>query len=414
MRIRYELVDGQARAGFNSSDDLASLRTAIKAVWRNGAIQIVAELNDSRGWGADPGTPLTTSEINTFEPVQAYIQGDLGDVLGRGTRSSLQAGRFTMALGSRRLVANDEYRNATSGFTGLRGDVSAPGGYKAIAFYVLPQLRLPDDGPSLRSNAAALDKESFAAVLWGGYFSRQRKGSPILAEASFLHFGERDRPGRPTRDRSLNNLGLRLVSDPRSGQFEWGLEGIYQWGRISASLGSGAGTLAVSANFLRLHAGYSFPGPWKPRLLLEVDRASGDGSGPGYGRFDTLFGMRRADLAPAGIYGAITRTNLLSPGARLEMAPSKRFDVFVGYRALLLADSRDAFSNTGVRDASGNSGSFAGHQFDLRLRYWLVPNTLRAEFDGVFLAKGRFLNNAPNAPMSGNMRYASFNLTATF
>ena len=417
MRIRYELVDGQARAGFNASDDLASLRTAVKAVWRNGTIQIVAELNDSRAWGADPGTPLTTSEVNRFEPIQAYIQADLGDMLGRGTKTSLQAGRFTMTLGSRRLVSNDEYRNAANGFTGLRGDVSAPGGYKATVFYVLPQLRLPDDGPSLRSNAAALDKESFAAVLWGSYFSRQRKGSPVLAEASFVHFGERDMPARPTRDRSLNNLGLRLVSDPRTGQFEWGLEGlegIYQWGQISASPASGASRLAVSASFLRLHAGYSFPGPWKPRLLVELDRASGDGDGPSYGRFDTLFGMRRADLAPASLYGTVTRTNLLSPGARLEVAPGKRFDAFIGYRALFLADSHDAFANTGVRDASGNSGSFAGHQFDFRLRYWLVPKLLRAEFDGVFLAKGRFLKSAPNAPISGNTRYASFNLTATF
>ena len=275
-------------------------------------------------------------------------------------------------------------------------------------------MRLPDDGPSLRGNVAELDRESFASVLWGGFVSRQRRGSPLLAEASFVHFGERDRPGRPTRDRSLSNLGLRLVSDPRTGHFDWGAEGIYQWGHINASLADGASRLKVSASFLRLHAGYSFAGSWKPRLLFEFDRASGDGSGPSYGRFDTLFGMRRADLAPASLYGVATRTNLLSPGARLEVSPGKRFDAFIGYRALLLADSHDAFSNTAVRDASGNSGRFAGHQFDLRLRYWLLPQYLRAEIDGVYLAKGRFLKAAPNAPANGDTRYASFNLTASF
>ena len=414
MRLRYELVDGQARAGFNASDDLTGLRTAVKAVWRKGAIQLVAELHDSRAWGADPGTPLSTSEVNTLEPVQAYIQADLGDMFGRGTRASIQAGRFTMALGSRRLVSNDEYRSAANGFTGLRGDVSVPGGYKATMFYVLPQRRLPDDGPALRSNGNALDHESFATVMWGGYFSRQGKGSPLLAEASFVHFGERDTPGRATRDRSLNSLGLRAVSEPRIGQFDWGLEGIYQWGTIRASLAADASSLPVSASFLRLAAGYSFPGPWKPRLLIELDRASGDGNGASFGRFDTLFGMRRSDLALPSLYGAVTRTNLLSPGARLEVTPGKRFDAFIGYRALFLADRHDAFSNTGVRDPAGNSGSFAGHQFDLRLRYWLVPNTLRAEIDGAYLAKGRFLTRAPNAPPSGDTRYASFNLTATF
>ncbi len=414
MRLRYELVDGQARAGFNASDDLASLRTQVRAAWRNGSIEIVAEINDSRAWGADPGTPLTSSEVNTLEPIQAYVRADLRSVLGRGTRTTIQAGRFTMALGSRRLVSNDEYRNASNGFTGVRGDLSAPGGYKATVFYVLPQLRLPDDGPSLRRNDSAFDRESFDTVLWGAFLSRQRRGSPVLAEASFVHFGERDASGRATRDRSLGNVGLRLVSDPRLGRVDWGVEGIYQWGHISDSLSPAASRLDVSASFLRLYAGYSFPGAWKPRLLFEVDRASGDGTGARYGRFDTLFGMRRSDLAPPSLYGVATRTNILSPGARLEVSPGKRFDGFIGYRALFLADSHDAFSNTGVRDASGNSGSFAGHQLDLRLRYWLVPKYLRAEFDGVFLAKGRFLKSAPNAPADGNTRYASFNLTASF
>ena len=414
MRLRYELIDGQARAGFNASDDLVSLRTQLKAVWRHGAIQLVGELIDSRGWGADAGTPLTTSEINALEPTQAYVQADLGNVLGKGTKSSLQAGRFTMALGSRRLVANDEYRNVPTSFTGLRADMSAPGGIKTTLYYVLPQLRLPDDGPSLRNNRIELDKESFAAVLWGGLVSRQRPGSRILAEAVFMHFGEHDMPDRPSRDRSLNNLGFRLVSDAATGHIEWGAEGIYQWGHISASLSPGASTLPVSASFLRLHIGYSFSGPWKPHLLFELDRASGDGTGPGYGRFDTLFGMRRSDLAPPSLYGVVTRTNLFSPGARLEVSPGKRFDLFTGYRALFLADSYDAFSNTGVRDASGNSGSFAGHQFDLRLRYWLVPKLLRAEVDGVYLAKGRFLQSAPNAPRDGDTRYVSFNLVAAF
>src|SRR3546814_15575078 len=58
-------------------------------------------------------------------------------------------------------------------------------------------------------------------------------------------------------------------------------------------------------------AGYSFGGSWKPRLSLEFDRASGDRRGGRQGRFDTLFGMRRADLAPAGLYNALARTNIV-------------------------------------------------------------------------------------------------------
>ncbi|WP_332803482.1 alginate export family protein [Sphingomonas sp. RT2P30] len=413
VRLRYEAIDGQARSGFNSADQLLNLRTQLLLTLRHHNLRLVTEIHDSRVWNADPGTPLTTNEVNAIEPVQAYLQADLGGILGPGTATSVRAGRFTLDLGSRRLVAADDYRNTTNGFTGLRGDIQSTSGIKATAIYVLPLTRLPDDGPSLRNNHIALDKESFASVLWGGFVARQAKGHPLLVEASFLHFGERDAPGRPTRDRSLNSLGGRIVVDPRPGHVDWGVEGIYQWGRISASAAAGAATLPVDANFLRALVGYSVAAPWKPRLLVEVDRASG-GAGPSYHRFDPLFGMRRADLGPAGLYNAIGRSNVLSPGVRLEVTPSARFDAFIGYRALWLADRRDAFSTTGVRDPSGASGRFAGQQIDLRMRYWLLPKRLRFEADGVLLAKGRFLRDAPNANAATATRYVCFNLTATF
>ncbi|HET9642715.1 MAG TPA: alginate export family protein [Burkholderiaceae bacterium] len=414
LRLRGEAIDGQARAGVNSSDALFETRLQLRAQWQHDWLRLVAELHDSRAWGANPGTPLSTGEVNALEPAQAYVQADLGDWLGRGTSTSVQAGRFGLELGSRRLLAMDDYRNTITAYTGLRADVSTSGGIRATALYVLPLLRLPDDGPSLRRNAAELDRESFDTVLWGGFLARQRKGSALLAEASFLHLGERDAPGRPTRDRSLNSLGLRVLRDPRPAAFDWGLEGIYQWGGISASLAPTAARQAVSATFLRLHAGYSFPGAWKPHVLFEFDRASGDGRGPTYGRFDFLYGMRRADLGPAGLYNAVGRSNVISPGIRVEVTPSQRVDGFIGYRALWLADRFDAFSTTGVRDPSGNSGDFAGRQLDSRVRYWLVPGRLRFEADAVLLGKGGSLRHAPNAGPGRTTRYGSLNLTASF
>lgn len=35
-------------------------------------------------------------------------------------------------------------------------------------------------------------------------------------------------------------------------------------------------------------------------------------------RFDTLFGMRRADVGPAGLYNAFGRANFISPNLRVE------------------------------------------------------------------------------------------------
>ncbi|MDT8757708.1 alginate export family protein [Sphingomonas psychrotolerans] len=414
IRLRYEGIEGQARAGFDSSDALFNIRSQILAEYRSDDIRVGAELFDSRAYGADPGTPISTNEVNTFELVQAYVGGDIAEPFGRGSKMTLTAGRMTLNLGSRRLVAADDYRNTTNGYTGVRADLTARGGVKATLIYVLPQIRLPDGPQEVRDHKVQVDRESFDLVLWGGVVSRAKLIGQAMGELSYFHLGERDSPGRPTRDRSLDTFGARIIADPRPEQFDYEVEAIYQTGEISASAALTAATQKVSASFVHADIGYTFAGAWKPRLSLEFDRASGDKRGGRYSRFDTLFGMRRADLAPAGLYNAVARANIVTPGVRIEATPSKRLDWFAAWRPMWLASDEDSFSTTGVRDATGRSGDFAGHQMEARLRYWLIPARLRFEADGVLLAKGRFLRRAPNAPPGRMTRYASLNVTASF
>ncbi|MDO7841770.1 alginate export family protein [Sphingomonas immobilis] len=412
MRLRYETIDGQVRPGFNASDALIDLRTIVTATYKTGPLRIGAEVYDSRSWLADARTPISTNEVNTLEPVQAWVAADIAHPFGAGTALTVKAGRFLLDLGSRRLVAADDYRNTTNAFTGLRADLGLRGGVKATLVYTLPQARLPDDLPSLLDNKSGLDRESFDQVLWGGLVSRARTVGDATVELGFFHLGERDAPGRPTRDRSLDTVDARVVRDPKPGRIHYQVEGIYQSGGISTTNLAGAPRVPVSAWFAHADLGYTFSGGWKPRLTAEFDIASGDKAGGTYTRFDSLFGMRRADLGPVGLYNTIARTNVVTPGARVEATPGKRFDVMFNYRLLWLAEPTDTFSGTGVRDATGASGSFAGQQFDARVRAWIVPERLRFEVDGVWLAKGRFLLNAPNAPATGDTRYLSINVTA--
>jgi len=411
-RLRYEAIDGQARAGFNESDDLVNLRTTLLAQYRDGPVWFAAELWDSRVYADDRGTPVSTGEVNTVELVQAYVAVRAPSLLGAGSNTTIQAGRFLLDLGSRRLVANDDYRNTTNGFTGARADLGASA-WKATLIYVLPQQRRPDDVASLRRNAVSFDHEGFDLVLWGGLVSRAHAIGAATVDASFYHLGERDTPGRPTRDRSLNTASLRVIRDPAPRHVDGELEGIVQRGEISANLAAGAPNQAVRAWFVHVDAGYSFGDPWKTRASIEYDHASGDKPGGAYGRFDTLYGMRRANLAPAGLYNAVLRSNLVSPGVRIETAPSKRTDFMATLRPMWLAAREDSFSSTAVRDVSGRSGNFAGTQFDARIRHQ-PASWLRLELDGVLLAKGRFLRDALNAPSGRWTRYLSMNATALF
>jgi len=413
VRARYELLDGQARAGLDDRIDIASLRTVVAADYRTGPIHVAAELWDSRVWGGHPGEGIGTGEVNVLEPVQAYVAADLGPWLGRGSKASVQLGRFMLNLGSRRLVAADDYRNTTNGYTGARIDLATAQGGSASLIYVLPQMRRPDGEDAVLDNDFALDRESTDLRLWGGYVA-QNFARRSMVELGYFGLAERDMPGRPTRNRHLHSVSLRLMRDPAVGALDYEVEGIWQMGRVRASNAPAAASLDVAAWFVHADAGYSFAGPLKARLSAEFDYASGDRRGGSFGRFDTLFGMRRADFVPAGIFAQTGRANILTPGVRIEMAPGKRIDLQANWHPMWLASRTDAFSTTGVRDAAGRSGRFAGHMIDGRLRWWAIPKKLRAELNASWLAKGRFLTQAPNAPRPGDVRYLSLAMTALF
>ena len=413
-RLRQEALQGQFRPGFEEDDVLTSLRTMLLMEWRHGAWRIGGELYDSRSWNTDDTGPLTTGEVNTLEPVQAFVGWESHEGFGKGSLASLQAGRFVLNLGSRRLVAADDYRNTTNGYTGLRADFSRPDVGSVTLYYVLPQERLPSDLQSLRDMDVRLDDESSAQKLWGVLAAKSGLPGRLTAELGYVGFDESDRPDRPSRDRLLSSFSGRVMRDAAPGKWDFELEYIHQSGSNSTGLAASAPRADAAAHFVHADVGRSFTGNWRARLSMEYDIATGDGTAPGNARFDTLFGMRRADLGPAGIYAALGRTNIETVGLRLEIAPSSRFDAFATYHALWAEDATDSFSTTGIRDASGASGRFAGHQIDTRLRYWLTPQQLRAEFNGTWLIKEGLTRDAPNAPPYGDTLYGSLALTLSF
>jgi hypothetical protein len=223
MRLRYEAIDGQARPGFNDSDDLLALRTILTAQYKSGPIRLAAELYDSRAWLADHRTPISTNEVNTLELVQAHAAIDLPGALGRGTTVSLQGGRFLLNIGSRRLVAADDYRNTTNGYTGLKADIGA-GRLRGTLVYVLPQVRLPDDLDAILDNRPRIDRESFDLVLWAARWpgrsrsARQRPSSASTISASAMRRAARPVTGRSTPsgdESSVIPSPVRSITRPR-------------------------------------------------------------------------------------------------------------------------------------------------------------------------------------------------------
>jgi len=414
VRTRLESIEGQARPSLNANDTLLDVRSTLYAEYQTGPLRFGAELFDSRAYGGDLKTPIGTNEVNVAELVQAYVAMDFEAPLGKGTKAKLQAGRMALNAGSRRLVSSEEWRNTTNSYLGLRGDIGLPMGLSATGFYVQPTIRLPDDKPNLLDNAYRADRESSAVILWGGLATKANLVGKANAEVSFYHFEEKDSADRPTRDRRLDTVGGRFYREPAVGHADFEVEAFNQSGEISRTLLPHAAIQPVSAQFFHADFGYSFAAPWKPRVSVRYDLISGDRGGSHYGRFDTLYGMRGAELAPSGLYNTVGRANLISPGLSFELTPNRKNDLYLRYRPLWLASRTDSFSTSNVRDISGKSGNFAGNQVEVRWRRWLIVDALRLEVNGTHLAKGAFLRDAPNSPNRSNTNYGAFNLTAYF
>lgn len=414
VRVRYETLDGQPRAGLNVDDEQLAIRSTLLVEYKTGPMRIVAQVDDSRAYLGKAGSAISANDVNVFEPVQAYLAYDFANPFGQGSRATLQAGRFTMNLGSKRFVSSDDYRNSTSSYTGLRADLRAKDGTSATLFYLLPQVHRPDDLASVLDNRFALDKESFDLQLFGGVINRPHTLAGGAAELGYYRLLEQDAPGHVTRDRDLHTFSARLVRDPQAGRIDFELEGAWQLGRTSVSTAANAARQNVDAGMIHAGIGYTFVGAAKARIVLAYDWVSGDRPGGDNTRFDTMFGGRRFEFAPSGIFNDVGRANISSPAVRLEASPGKLLDFFVMYRPMWLASRNDAFSTTGVQDRSGGSGSFAGHLIDARVRYWLVPGVLRGEVNYDWIGKGTFLKSAPNAPRAGNTNYLTTTLTASF
>lgn len=413
LRLRQEVLDGQYRPGAARTDDLLASRLILSAGWKQGPWSLLAEVHDSRALAGESRGVLTTGEVNALEPVQLYVQRDfLVDEQGRAG-ASVRLGRFELLLGSRRLVSSDDYRNTRSGYTGIKVDLM-PGPYSLTGFFTLPVQRLPEDAHGLRHAAVQLDHEGFETRLWGLLAARSGLAQGLTAELGYVGFHERDTARMATRDRELHNLTARLLRQPQAGQWDYEFEGIVQRGRIRTGTATNAPLQDVAAGFLHAELARTFMDAWKSRVSLEYDIATGDGPGGRHGRFDTLYGMRRPELAPSGIYGAVGRANMETIGLRLEMTPSKRTDAFAMVRAMWAASPTDSFSTSGVRDPASAAGSFAGYQVEARVRHWLIPQRLRGELSGVTLLKGDLLRHAPNAPPWGDTAYLGATLTLEF
>lgn len=414
VRARMEGIDGRFRPDAASSDQLLSLRTTIFAEYDTGPVRIGAELHDARGYLQRDDSSADTGVVNALELSQYYVGFDLGSSLGRDSETRITAGRMTMALGSSRLISRQNFRNSTNAYTGIRLERTAPDGRRFVAFWTMPNVRLPSDDDAILANRPRWDRETTDVQLFG-VFNAVPVAQAISLETYAYTLVERDAPGFETANRRLLTPGLRIKRAPQDGHVDYEVEAMAQFGSARASRAVTDTTdRDVRAYGLHGEIGYRWNGAWKPRIVGFGDYYSGDRDGGAITRFDPLYSARRFELGPTGLFGAASRSNLVSAGFRAEAKPTGRLDLTGNIRLLRLDSATDSFAMTGVRDRSGRSGRDVGHQFEAQLRYQLVPDVALLDIGFAHIAKGRFLAAAPNSPGTGDTDYGYGAVTVNF
>lgn len=414
-RARIEAIDGQFRPATSPDDVFVSFRTTIAARLDLGDFTLGGEIVDARGYGERDKSSVKTTEVDALEPVQAYAAYSFHDVAGKGDTLTATAGRFSLDIGSSRLVGRTDFPNTVLSYLGAMGEWRTKKKDRLVVFWTEPFSALPDDAAGLHHNGFKFDRAAGNMTFFGASGTAADVFDKVSVELYGYRLIEEDRPETLTRNRRLSTFGTRIRRAPAKGQFDFEAEGALQRGTARATTAANdIKDLDVRAGFGHAEAGWTAPAGWMPRVSVMFDYASADGARDSYGRFDTLFGARRADFGPVALYGPVGRANLVSPGARIEAKPSKRLDLMAAVRGLWLADATDSFASTSVRDKTGASGRHAGTQFEARARRWLIQDRLRLEAGAAYLAKGHFLKYAPNAPHTGDTRYGYMDLSVSF
>ncbi|MFN2288897.1 MAG: alginate export family protein [Chromatocurvus sp.] len=420
-RARYETLNGQFRAQLPANDQGLFFRSllhlrAVSEHWTAGL-----EIQDSRSYLTDSGTPISSSYVNAVDILQAYLKIPADGVFGDKWTGNLKLGRQTLSIGSKRQIERVSYANVIKNYTGAYLTLHSERQDEVHVFIAAPLQRRPADTESLLDNRLQLDEEAFNRTL-AAVHVRRPDALPRLLPGTWgelFAYGlyERDAYGNQSPNRRYLTPGFRLYRPRAPNRLDFDIEGALRFGtRRASSAPNDTRDLDVFASMLLVRVGYTFDHRWSPNLALQYYWASGDEDpfDNNFDQYERLFGGRRTDLNNTSLHGPLTPANLSAPGLRLEMAPTAETTLRLTYSAASLASSTDAFLKGRQRDPQGQSGDFLGHAFDSRFTYELAEDRLELEWGASLFLHREFTRNNPQAPESSETIFGYMQVTYSF
>ncbi|ANB25939.1 hypothetical protein A6F57_12485 [Alteromonas stellipolaris] len=370
-RLRYEHLNNPIFP--SSSEDRAqvnrrvSSRLLVKAQANWDVFNATLELADSRVWLDDNDPTLTSSQVNTLEPLQFFVRYTPQD---SQYLKGITAGRITFDHGSRRLIGQGVYRNTKNAFDGVLVDYQVSD-WNIRGFYLLPVSRLPSDSGAVADAERAFDKSYSEREFFGLYITSPDNN--VKLQSYWLK--EEDSAKLSTKNRDLYTLSVDYTK-PFADTWKANIEVIGQTG-TSHQTASASDTTELDVESWLLHANIGKKITDYTFLRGEIDAISGDNdsSDNTISDFDSLYGVRRFDFGPTDVYQAMPRRNLYTVGARSVTKPSKEHNIMVSYKAMWYQKAPESVDN------------FIGQQLEARWRWQIMPS-LRLAIGAAYLLKG--------------------------
>ncbi|MGV3519352.1 MAG: alginate export family protein [Luteitalea sp.] len=376
FRTRVEHHDNDYRRRVPAVDDLLLLRTRLYVGIRQrlDPFRFVVELTDSRRLGGQFAPD--DRDVNVTEPIQAYAELHFARGAGAGRPVSVKVGRHAFETLDRRLIARNEWRNTTNTFDGVRATVGRPTGAWQVDLLALKPVRRLLSG---------LDQPDRAQWLTGAIVDARRWSRVATLQPYYLRLSQDGARAATGLSRDIHTVGVRAYGVAGRTGLDWDVD-------LAAQRGDD-GPRSHRATAAVVEGGYSTAQAWRPRVSVNHTYASGDRNpfDQASERFERLFGFAR----PFSASDYLQWENLRASKLRIELTPSAVLRVDAGLSGYWLASATDRWNVAGLRDLSGQSGTFMGHEFDVRVRF---PIGTRL---GVNLGYARFQPGAFTAATSG-------------
>lgn len=317
----------------------------------------------------------TDQERNEYDLINAYGELNFKKALGADDRGNdrpirFRVGRMAYETTDRRFIARNEWRNTTNSFEGFRLNFGRDANDWELDLFGLQPVR----------RAQTKFDMSNERLWFFGAIGHWRKWSDIVTIQPY-YMGQKqnaDPDGFTATnrlDREIHMPGFRAYG--KAGNlFDFDVSYNHQFGY--------SGPLRQDAQGYTIEVGKTFNHPWKPRLMGFYGYASGD-KDPNDGvdnRFDRFFGFAR----PWSADHYVVYENLKAPKIRMDLQPTQKLGFELTYGWYFLASKRDRMfdildgnisqtvQDPGFnRDRNGQSGDFAGHALEGRIRYQVSP-----------------------------------------